>query len=252
MMLTREHLQIARTKFVHRWHAAQTVGERLGNDAVGERFEHVNHAKSLAEYVWRHGAFEESADGAGRVARQDVPHGLEAVVAPVAAKGRAHLRLAARYAMVAARGADDTAPTGDGSPAIAERSEHLDLRQYAEQHPDIEVFARRIVALHRGMLRYYVQMRFLTLTIEERGAEQWTTDDAGEVPEDPVSALRRAFARNIYNALVARARAELLETVVQHPEGGAIATATTERSQRQQFTTTAIVLRSSPSLCSDV
>ena len=258
-MRMREQLRIARTKFVHRWHAAQAVGERLGNEAVGERFEHINHAKSLAEYVCRYGAFEESADRTGRVARQDVPHGLRAVVAPVAAKGPAHLRLAARYAMVAARGADDTAPTGDGSPAIAERSEHLDLRQYAEQHPDIQVFARRVIALHRGMLRYYVQMRFLTRSeaeycgthpvplfapiggIDERGAERWTTEDAGEVPADPVSALRRAFARNIYNALVARARAELLETVVQHPDGRTIATETTKGSGRQQFTTTAIV-----------
>ncbi len=258
-MFTREQLRIARAKFVHRWHAAQTVGERLGNDAVGERFEHINHAKSLAEYVWRYGSFEESADGTGRVARQDVPHGLRAVVAPVEAKGRAHLRLAARYAMLATRGADDAAPTSDGSPATAERSEHLDLRQYVEHHPDIEVFARRVIALHRGMLRYYVQMRFLTPSeaeycgthpvplfapiggIEERGAERWTTEDAGEVPEDPVSALRRAFACNLYNALVARARAELLETVVQHSDGRTIATETTERSGRQQFTTTAIV-----------
>ena len=258
-MLTRGRLRIARTKFVHRWHAAQTVGERLGNDAVGERFEHVNHAKSLAEYIWRYGVFEESADGSGRVARQDVSRGLRDVIAPVAAKGGTHLRLAARYAMVIAGGGDDTVPPGDGSSAGAERSEHLDLRQYAEEHPDIAVFARRVIALHRGMLRYYVQMRFLTPAeaeycgthpiplfapiggVEERGAEHRTTDEATDVPEDPVSALRRAFARDIYNALVARARAELLETVVQHPDGRAIATETTERSARHQFTTTAIV-----------
>ena len=66
-MPTREQLRLARTKFVHRWHAAQTIGERLGNDAVGERFEHINHARSLAEHVWRYGVFEESGDGTGRV-----------------------------------------------------------------------------------------------------------------------------------------------------------------------------------------
>ena len=259
-MPTRQQLQIARTKFVHRWHAAQTAGERLGNDAVGERFEHINHAKSLAEYIWRYGGFEESADGSGRVAQHDLPHGLRDIVAPVAAKGRNHLRLAARYAMVTAGGGGyDAASPGDGSPANAEGSELMHLRQYAEQHPDIEVFARRIVALHRGMLRYYMQMRFLTPTeaeycgahpiplfapiggIEERGAEQWTTDDATELPEDPVSALRHAFSRNIYNALVARARAELLETVVQHPEGRAIATETTKRTRHERFTSTAMV-----------
>ena len=53
-MSTRDQARTARTKFVHRWHAAQTVGERLGNDAVGERFEHINHASSLAEYIWRY------------------------------------------------------------------------------------------------------------------------------------------------------------------------------------------------------
>ena len=259
-MFKREHLRIARTKFVHRWHAAQTVGERLGNDAVGERFEHINHAKSLAEYVWRYGAFEESADESGRAARHDLPDGLRDVVGPVAAKGRTNLRLAARYAIVTAGdGGDDTTLPGDGSPANAERPERIGLRQYAEQHPDIEAFARRVIALHRGMLRYYVQMRFLTPAeaeycethpiplfepiggVEERGAEQRTTDGATGIPEDPVSALRRAFGRNIYNALVARARAELLETVVQHPDGRTIATETTERSGRRQFTTTAIV-----------
>ena len=86
-MLTREQLRVARTKFVHRWHAAQTIGERLGNDAVGERFEHINHARSLAEYVWRYGVFEESGDGTGRVARHDMPYGLRDIVAPVAASG---------------------------------------------------------------------------------------------------------------------------------------------------------------------
>ena len=101
-MLTREQLRTARTKFVHRWHAAQIIGERLGNDAVGERFEHINHARSLAEYVWRYGVFEESDDGTGRVGRQDIPHGLQNVMAPVAAKGRAHLHMAARYALLAA------------------------------------------------------------------------------------------------------------------------------------------------------
>lgn len=48
-MLTREQLRVARTKFVHRWHAAQTIGERLANDAVGERFEHVNHATTYQD-----------------------------------------------------------------------------------------------------------------------------------------------------------------------------------------------------------
>ena len=259
-MPTRERLRAARTKFVHRWHAAQTVGERLGNDAVGERFEHINHARSLAEYVWRYGVFEESPDGTGRVAKESVPYSLRDVVAPIAAKGRAHLRAATQYALIAAAGGDShTRSPGDTGVAGAQKSEWLELRQYAEQHPDVEVFAGRVVALHRGMLRYYVQMRFLTPAeaeycrtnpmplfqplggIEERGDEQLPAYDADAVPDDPVAALRSAFARNIYNALVARARAELLETVVQHPEGRAVATETTGRSWHRQFKTTAIV-----------
>ena len=256
-MFTRAQLRTARTQFVHRWHAAQTVGERLGNDAVGERFEHVNHAKSLTEYVWRYGVFEESVDGTGRVARPDIPFSLRDIVAPVTAKGRTHLRVAARYAVTAA-GSDDASLPGR-SEGISEPSERLELRRYAERHPDIETFTERIVTLHRGMLRYYVQMRFLTPAeaeycaahpiplfaplggVEERGGEPRPADEAGEVTEDPVSALRSAFARNIYNALVARGRAELLETVVRHPEGHAIATETTGRSRRHQFTATAIV-----------
>ena len=262
-MLMLEQLRIARTKFVHRWHAAQTIGERLGNDAVGERFEHINHARSLAEYVWRYGVFEESDDGTGRIARHDIPYSLREVVAPVAAKGRAHLRMAARYALlVMGHGPENTGSPGGEAPDTggAEPAEHQeDLQRYGEGHEDITVFADRVVALHRGMLRYYVQMRFLTPAEaeycnadpiplfaplggpEERGGESQPVEHAGELPEDPVAGLRNAFARNIYNALVARARAELLETVVRHPEGGEIATQTTGRTRRHQFTTTGIV-----------
>ena len=259
-MLTRDNLRTARTKLVNRWHAAQTIGERLGNDAVGDRFEHINHARSLAEYVWRHGVFEESDDGTGRVAGQSVTYSLRHVVAPVAAQGRTHLRIVVEYAQsLAGRGADTSAVSGGGSgdPDVVERPEQLELRRYAERHPDIAVFANRVLALHRGMLRYYVQMRFLTQGeadycsthpiplftplggVEERGSEPG--GDADEVPDDPVSALRGAFARNIYNALVARARAELLETVVRHPEGRKIASETVGPGGRRRFTTTAIV-----------
>ena len=101
-MVTQEQLRTARTKFVYRWHAAQTIGECLGNDTVGERFEHINHAKSLDEYVWRYGAFEESADGTGRVPSRDTPYSLRDVVTPVAAKGRDHLFNAIWYALITA------------------------------------------------------------------------------------------------------------------------------------------------------
>ena len=64
-------LRIARTLFVHRWHAPQTVGEWFGNESIGERFEHINHVRSLAQYVWRCGAFCEDTDATGRVGLPD-------------------------------------------------------------------------------------------------------------------------------------------------------------------------------------
>ena len=237
-MPSREQLRTARTKYIHRWHAAQTIGERFGDDAVGGRFEHINHTKSLAEYIWRYGLFVESADGAGR----HTPHGgvtysLRDVIEPAAAKGRAHLRNAVRYAH------------------FAGRPQHQELQQFAEQHPDIKVFADRIVALHRGMLRYYVQMRLLTPVEAEYwrthpipllsplggdpDAERGPEEGAGKLPEDLIAALRSAFARNIYNALVARAKAELFETVVRHPQGSSIARKTTRGERR--YTTSAVV-----------
>ncbi len=136
--------------------------------------------------------------------------------------------------------------------ALSEQSEPQLLRQYAEQDPDIRVFADRVVALHRGMLRYYVQMRFLRPSEAQHGRANriplFTPIGVGNErggewrpPDDPVSALRSTFARNIYNALVARAWAELLETVVRHPEGQAIATEVKGPSESGQFTATAIV-----------
>ncbi len=251
-MLSREKLRLARTKLVHRWHAAQTIGERLGNEAIGERFEHINHAKSLAEYVWRYGVFEESADGTGRIARQGVPFSLRDIVAPVAAKGSTRLRLAARYAETVAGTRGDASPPTRDSEDLSKPDEHQLLRQHAEQDPDFKVFADRVVALHRGMFRYYVQMRFLRPAEEEYGRSNRIPlfTPLGEVKEqggepglsdDPIAALRSTFARNIYNALAARARAELLETVVRHPEGHTIATEVTGPGQSDQFTASAIV-----------
>ncbi len=237
-MLNRDQLRTARTKFIHRWHAAQTIGEGFGNDAVGERFEHINHAKSLAEYIWRYGLFVESADGTGRATpRGGDTYSLRDIIAPVGAKGRTHLCNAVRYAH------------------SAERLQHQELQQYSEQHPDIKVFAGRIVALHRGMLRYYVQMRLFTPAEAEywrtrsiplvsplRGgpdAEEEPVEETGKLPEDLIAALRSAFERNIYNALVARAKAELFETLVRHPQGSSIARKTARGERR--YTTSAIV-----------
>ncbi len=221
----RERLRLGRTLFVHRWHAAQTIGEWCGNDSVGERFEHINHARSLAEYVWSCGPFKEDADGSGRVALDG--DGLKAIVAPVARKGRSVLSTAVRHA--ATLGSDARAGSGP-----------LDA--------GTQQFATRLLGLHRAMLPYYVEMRYLTPAQAEgfrRGpvplfepllaangrAREGT--DTSELPEDLVAALQRAFAVNIYRALACRARAELFETVVRsHPRGARFATVATGRASR--------------------
>ena len=111
-----------------------------GNDAVGKRFEHSNHAKSLAEYIWRYGLFEESVDGTGRVARHDVPYSLRDVVAPVAAKGHTHLR----YALIVAGHEDgDGAWPGGACATDRVRSRHAAEHRagsrpgVAERHPGL-------------------------------------------------------------------------------------------------------------------
>lgn len=280
----KRRLRRFRTLFVHRWHAAQTIGEWFGNDAVGERFEHINHARSLVEYLWRCGPFAEDADGSGRVhVGETRGSGLKDVVAPVAARGRAHLEKAVRYAILF--GGEGAGPPGAGpdggreagelrryaaredgrSRAQAARvgSETEELRRYAAQHPDVRDFAARLVALHRAMLRFYVEMRYVT-PAEADGLRQTTVpvlrslaaargdlygetprelEDAlsGELPGDLVTALRGAFARNIYNALACRAQTELFETLARHEKSGRVASEARGRVGRSASTAVALV-----------
>ncbi|MCY3610661.1 MAG: hypothetical protein OXH51_03925 [Gemmatimonadetes bacterium] len=235
--LTESRFRFIRTRFVHRWHAAQTIGEWFGNDAIGHRFEHINHVRSLTEYIWRYGAFAESPDGTGRVPvrRSD---SLRSILKPVVRKGRAHLERAVRYA----------ATFGSRRPANSTR--HLSLAQrhllgYGAEHPDVVEFANKLVALHRAMIPYYVEMRYITLqeAAEYRigwvpvlepmgyadGSQPPRSDDFEPEPlveGDLVVALRSVFARNIHNALASRARAEVFETITRHPDGARIASET--------------------------
>ena len=229
-------LRLARTRFVHRWHAAQTVGEWFGNESVGERFEHINHVRSLAQYVWRCGAFCEEVEGTGRVALPDAGRSLRAIVKPVAAKGRDHFEQAVRYA---ARFGGDTPSTiaDHGDPGLAA------LLCYAAEHEDIRTFASGVAGLHRAMLRYYVQMRYLTpaeaasfkrgripLLTSLRATRRHPVEEGdgplypGPLPGDLSGALLNTFARNIHHALACRARTELFHTLSAHPQGYAIAT----------------------------
>ena len=185
-MLTRSRLRTFRTLFVHRWHAAQTVGEWFGNDEVGFRFEHINHTRSLVEYVWRYGPFSEAPDGTGRVPHAAAPS-LRSIVRPVARKGRKHFEKAVRYAVLFGT-SGRAAETSQVNPSEQERRDDRTrlqrfrliietrhrmkeaweteagraLSRYAAANPDIKEFAARLIDLHHAMLPYYVQMRYLT------------------------------------------------------------------------------------------
>ena len=265
-------LRLYRTLFVHRWHAAQTIGEWFGNDLLGERFEHVNHARSLVQYVWRFGAFAEDSDGNGRVRVTEFAHSLKEIVEPVAAKGRQHLEVAVHYVLAFGDG-----PGGGHARNTLAGGERdaSQLRRYAAGNPDVHEFAQRLLGLHRAMLRYYVQMRYLTpaeaedflrgpvpvldslLTADGRRHERTDPGAYGHVPPanpsaagdaqrtedagDLVDALRSAFARNIHNALACRARAELFDTLAAAPQGHKVASEATGSVPRSAFTTVALV-----------
>ena len=224
-------LRLGRTLFVHRWHAAQTLGEWCGNDEVGWRFEHLNHVQSLSEYVWRYGAFAEAPDASGRVPVPGCP-GLRDIVAPVAASGRKHLENAVAYAVLFA--GDERLGRDFG---LAPSRPKLVL--YAAQHPDIPKFTEQLLQLHRAMLDYYLQMRYLTEEecrryrtgpvpllspfrrtllrraprMDRQAATEETPDDTAQFPQDLMAALRGALTRNIRNALACRAQTELVRTL---------------------------------------
>ena len=253
--LWQQRLRLARTLFVHRWHAAQTVGEWFGNESVGERFEHINHVRSLAQYVWRYGAFCEEAEGTGRAALPDAARNLQAVVKPVAAKGREHFEQAVRYA----------ARFGGGAPfafAVHGDPDLEALLSYAAEHADIRTFATELASLHRAMLRYYVQMRYLTAAeartlgrvriplLTPLGAPRRHPAEEGDghlytgpLPGDLSGALLNTFARNIHHALACRARTELFQTLSDHAQGNAIATEARGGRAGSGFTTTVLLER---------
>lgn len=233
-LLVSRRLRSLRTLFVHRWHAAQTIGEWFGNEEIGFRFEHINHARSLTEYIWRYGAFGEAPDGTGRISLGPTDS-LWSIARLVARRGRAHLAQAVRYAALFG-----SRPPAEWTRYPSESQRHL-LR-YAVEHPDVVEFAERLVELHRAMIPYYLEMGYIT-ALEARqyrvgwipvlqpigradGSRPPQPDDFEAEPMlqgDLVVALRSVFARNIHNALASRARAELFETIAQHPVGDRIA-----------------------------
>lgn len=213
----REKLRLWRTLFVHRWHAPQTIGERHGRPSVGLRFEHINHRESLVQYVWRYGAFRENNAGTGRQDVTDTPskeNGLQAIIKELESRAPGLLSRAVEYA-VFRHGAPDLAALPDGHWRA--------LVKLADRHPAVPAFAEKLYRLHRQMIPFYCQMRYLTRDEATAYLEEGATlpllaplrqgNNAGKDPivfeGDPVDALQDAFARNIHHALCARARAEL-------------------------------------------
>ena len=250
----REKLRLWRTLFIHRWHAPQTIGELHGRPSVGMRFEHINHRESLTQYVWRYGAFRENDAGTGRQDMSDKPsrkNGLQAIIKELENQAPGTLSHAIEYAifMYGNTGLpDDTDRLPD---RLRRHARQLD--ELAAQHPAIPVFAKKLCRLHRWMLPFYCQMRYLTTEEAAAHAEGKIpmlaplrpTDSpalelrAGKDPVfftgDPVAALQEAFSRNIYNALCWRARAELFEVMPPARELQAIASTAIVGDRRQWF-----------------
>ena len=219
----RPRLRLYRTLFVNRWHAAVTIGEQLNNPAIGERAEHINHAASLSEYLWRFGAFRENPHGTGRIDVNDQPS---------PANGLHHVfKQLGPYEPKVARAAVHYAIWKYGRYRIEpEAMEELVKSELGALTPDIQEkvvqVAEGIRKLQKSMLPFYLDMQYVPLS----GSDNWPitapifgTDlnqngrirvgqDNVPIQGDPILAVHRAFGKNIYNALCWRARHELAKS----------------------------------------
>ncbi len=224
----RARLRYYRTLFMNRWHAAITIGEQVGNTSIGERFEQINHASSLAEYLWRFGAFCEDAHGTGRTAkRQESGHttGLRQMFAQLESSSPEVIRTAVYYTISKYGCPGDK---GEALDSLVTRK----LEELSEHGERIRNFASRVRNLQLSMLQFYRQMEYITSDEEARlrsarlpvTAPIFSTDNnergtvsfgSDSFPHgDPVLAVQAAFGRNIYNALCWRARHELARSDV--------------------------------------
>ena len=246
----REKLRLWRTLFIHRWHAPQTIGELHGRPDVGMRFEHINHRESLTQYVWRYGAFRENDAGTGRQdmsAKPSRKNGLQVIIKELESQAPGLLPRAIEYAIFKYGNPDVPVYTD----LIRQHTQELD--ELASQHPAIPVFAEKLYWLHREMLPFYYQMRYLTreeatryedgkmpLLAPLRPADNPETElRVGRDPvfftDDPVSALREVFSQNIYNALCWRARTELFKVMNATTGQQGMEFAAIVNGQRQRF-----------------
>ena len=231
----RPRLRLYRTLFVNRWHAAITLGEETGNPAIGERAEHINHAASLSEYLWRYGAFRENQGGTGRI------HGVgnaDSDRIPLSSGGLKHIfdqlgpfdaeiaRTAVHYAIVK-NGCHRL------DPEDLENSVRRELDKFPETlRSKIMTAGVAIANLHQSMLFFYHDMHYIAREPDENHeipqripitAPIYSNDirnphgaaagfDSLPVRGDPILAVHNAFSKNIYNALCWRARHELAKS----------------------------------------
>lgn len=227
----RPRLRLYRTLFVNRWHAAVTIGEKLNNTSIGERFEHINHAASLSEYLWRFGAFNENPNGTGRI---------NLSVQPSPANGLHHVfKQLGPYDPKVARAAVHYAIWKFGRYGIEPSAmEDLVKSELGALTPEIQKkvvdVANGIRKLQESMLPFYLDMQYVPLIYLDLGKRDnsinWpitipifctdlnkngnvsTGQENVPVQGDPIQAVHNAFSRNIYNALCWRARHELAKS----------------------------------------
>lgn len=225
----RPRLRLYRTLFVNRWHAAVTIGEKLNNPSIGERAEHINHAASLSEYLWRFGAFRENSQGTGRIDINDQPspaNGLHYIFKQLGPYDPKVARAAVHYA-IWKYGRYRIEP---------DAMEELVKSELGALTPDVREKVVRVAdgirKLQDSMLQFYLDMRYVPPAGKGKfdDSDNWPitapifgTDlnqngritigqDNVPVQGDPVLAVHNAFGKNIYNALCWRARHELAKS----------------------------------------
>ena len=226
-------LRLWRTLFINRWHAAVTIGEARNCSETGARSEQINHAASLAEYLWFFGAFCENDQGTGRVDVNGSPspsNGLRHIVEELGPYDVKVARAAVHYTIW---------KYGNYriDPAAMERLVKEDLSRVSIEIGRIDRFARRIRGLQVAMLRFYVEMNFLgavgdrhlaaprnqpvtspvfSADVSPSGSVSVGWDEV-PVKGDPILAVHTAFGKNIYHALCWRARHELAKSGALQP-----------------------------------
>ncbi|MCY4265386.1 MAG: hypothetical protein OXE78_11080 [Gammaproteobacteria bacterium] len=233
-------LRLYRTLFINRWHAAITIGEELNIPSIGERAEHINHASSLSEYLWRYGTFHEDISRTGRIPgtgsggsekNSYTSGGLKQIFEQLGPPNMAVAQTAVHYAI-----------WKNGCHKLSyEELEGL-VNEELNRHPEylqskIKAVGDAIIELHQSMIPFYQEMNYILFRQNEKSEisaklpitcsifspdikrPQGITSGFDQFPVrgDPILAVHNAFSKNIYNALCWRARYELAKSHALKP-----------------------------------